>query len=223
MFFQSSVDCDVYGSNNPAAGSELVGSVVAGVASALETGYGYISLVSATAGDCSISYVSAGAASSGGGGGGGGAVTIADGADVTQGARAQTVATDDTGTWSLVQLTKRGLQRASSASDSLTALLTQATNFRPALGSTQSMSVTAISSAAQAVTAGDVIRYSNAGTKPIAIMFGGSGVTAGYATALDIMPGSSEAITVPATATHFAAICNTGDSGTLKWTRGTGL
>lgn len=114
MFFQSTTDCDVYGSNNPSAGSELLGSVVAGTASAIETGYGYISLVSVAPGECAVSYVSAGATASGGGGGGGGgggAVTIADGADIAQGARAQTAATDDTGAWSLVQLTKRLLTR----------------------------------------------------------------------------------------------------------------
>lgn len=44
-------------------------------------------------------------------GGGGGAVTIADGADVTQGAMANTPATTDTGTFSLVALFKRLLQK----------------------------------------------------------------------------------------------------------------
>lgn len=125
-------------------------------------------------------------------------------------------ANSDTATGSQIALQKRALQHLSS-------LLTQATNFRPVLNSTQSLAVTAASSAAQAVTAGDVLRFSNAGTKPIAVLFGTSGVTAVYASALDIMPGSSEAITVPVGATHFAAICNTGDTGTLKWTRGTGL
>lgn len=47
----------------------------------------------------------------GGGGGGGGAVTIADGADVALGQRNQTPATDDSGTWSLIQLVKRLLSR----------------------------------------------------------------------------------------------------------------
>lgn len=45
------------------------------------------------------------------GGGGGGAVTIADGADVTQGAMADVVASSDTGTFSLVALFKRLLQK----------------------------------------------------------------------------------------------------------------
>jgi hypothetical protein len=45
----------------------------------------------------------------GGGGGGGGATTIADGADVAQGARADAAATSDTGTFSIVSLIKRGL------------------------------------------------------------------------------------------------------------------
>jgi hypothetical protein len=43
---------------------------------------------------------------SGGGGGGGGAVTIADGADVTQGAVADSAATNSTGSWSVVALLK---------------------------------------------------------------------------------------------------------------------
>jgi len=42
----------------------------------------------------------------GGGGGGGGAATIADGADVAQGARANAAATDSTGSWSIVSLLK---------------------------------------------------------------------------------------------------------------------
>lgn len=44
-------------------------------------------------------------------GGGGGAVTIADGADVTLGATADAAASSDTGTFSLIALTKRLLQR----------------------------------------------------------------------------------------------------------------
>lgn len=132
------------------------------------------------------------------------------------GATDDAAAASDGATASQIALQKRALVHLSS-------LLTQATNFRPVLSSTQSLAVTATSSAAQAVTAGEVIRFSNAGSKAIAVMFGTSGVVASYATALDIMPGSSEAITVPAGATHFAAICNTGDTGTLKWTRGTGL
>jgi hypothetical protein len=48
-------------------------------------------------------------AGGGGGGGGGGAVTVADGADVAQGARADAAATTDTGTFSIVALVKRGL------------------------------------------------------------------------------------------------------------------
>lgn len=47
----------------------------------------------------------------GGGGGGGGAVTLADGADITQGAKADAAATTDTGTFSLVALFKRLLTK----------------------------------------------------------------------------------------------------------------
>jgi hypothetical protein len=42
----------------------------------------------------------------GGGGGGGGAVTVADGADVTQGAKADAAATDSTSSWSVVSALK---------------------------------------------------------------------------------------------------------------------
>ena len=45
-----------------------------------------------------------------GGGGGGGAVTVADGADVTQGDKDDAAATTDTGSFSIVALIKRGLQ-----------------------------------------------------------------------------------------------------------------
>lgn len=45
------------------------------------------------------------------GGGGGGPATIADGADVTQGAKADAAATTDTGTFTLVALFKRLLQK----------------------------------------------------------------------------------------------------------------
>ncbi|HWL54488.1 MAG TPA: hypothetical protein VNQ90_18760 [Chthoniobacteraceae bacterium] len=49
------------------------------------------------------------AGNGGGGGGGGGAVTIADGADLALGAKADTAASDDTGAFSLIALQKRGL------------------------------------------------------------------------------------------------------------------
>jgi len=42
----------------------------------------------------------------GGGGGGGGAVTVADGADVTQGAKADAAATDSTSSWTVISLLK---------------------------------------------------------------------------------------------------------------------
>jgi hypothetical protein len=47
----------------------------------------------------------------GGGGGGGGAVTIADGADVTLGAKADAAASTDVGTFSLISLFKRLLEK----------------------------------------------------------------------------------------------------------------
>lgn len=57
-------------------------------------------------------------------GGGGGAATIADGADVTQGARADSAATTDTGTFSIVALTKRMLQKLTAiAADTASAVV----------------------------------------------------------------------------------------------------
>lgn len=61
----------------------------------------------ATSGEVSSS---GGNSVSGSGGGGGGAVTVADGADVAQGATADAAASSDTGTFSLIALNKRGLQ-----------------------------------------------------------------------------------------------------------------
>ena len=94
--------------------------------------------------------------------------------------------------------------------------------WEPVAGSTQSLAVTTASSAARAITVGEVIRFSNAGTNPIAVAFGAAGVVAVAATAMDVMPGTAESFTVPAGTTHFAAIMASG-SGTLKWTRGTGV
>jgi len=65
-----------------------------------------------------------------GDGGGGGAVTIADGADVTQGAKADAAATTDTGTFSIVALVKRLLAKWTGAVDT-TAPLTGRGKMRP--------------------------------------------------------------------------------------------
>lgn len=76
-----------------------------------------------------------------GGGGGGGAVTIADGADVTLGAKADAAATTDTGTFTLQALTKRSLQKLTTISGQLPAALGSTT-------SAASLSVTPASDAA---------------------------------------------------------------------------
>jgi hypothetical protein len=53
-----------------------------------------------------LNQLNAGLTGGGGGGGGGGATTIADGADVAQGAKADAAATDSTSSWTIVSLLK---------------------------------------------------------------------------------------------------------------------
>ena len=74
-----------------------------------------------------------GTAIGGGGGGGGGAVTLADGASVTLGAKADSAATSDTGTFSQIALTKRQLQTLASIN---TYLASGATAANQATGNT---------------------------------------------------------------------------------------
>lgn len=100
------------------------------------------------------------------------------------------------------------------------ATLTATRAYMPNAGGNSSLAVTATSSVAQAITTGEVIRFSNAGVNVIGITLGTSTVAATIADSIDIMPGSAECFTIPAGVTHFAAI-STG-SATLKWTRGTG-
>jgi len=65
----------------------------------------------------------------GGGGGGGGAVTVADGADITLGAKADTAATTDTGTFSGIALTKRQLQTLATIATNTTGAATAANQW----------------------------------------------------------------------------------------------
>jgi len=102
-----------------------------------------------------------------------------------------------------------------------TAIRDRVTAFVP--GATVSAACSTTALAAVAVTAGAVVRFGNAGTAAISVAFGTSGIagTVTAATAIDILPGTAEAFTVPAGATHFSAIMASG-TGTLKYTTGTG-
>jgi hypothetical protein len=160
--------------------------------------------------------------------------------NAAMGAQADAQATDDTGSFSLLarikrlsDLVKQTVNRlpastgAKSSAGSLS--VTQDTDstwrtraFQPTLATGGSLPlVAATTSAAQAVTAGTVIRYGNSTSAPIIIEFGtSSGVVATANGAIEIMPGTSEAIMVPSGATYFAAYC--AQAATLKWIVGTG-
>lgn len=158
------------------------------------------------------------------------AVTLAaDGAGVQAlGAPADASAGTDTGSASMIGLLKRLLSvklpttlgnKAAGA-----ALATVGTPFEPIPGSTVSHSCSTTALAAVACTAGEVLRFGVAGAAAIGIRFGTSTVAVDItaATAMDIMPGTAEAFTVPAGATHWSAIMASG-TGTLKVTRGAGV
>lgn len=166
--------------------------------------------------------------------------TASEATSTAIGSQADAVATDDIGSASLIARVKRLTQRISTmigqippsrgalvASQSMS--VTQDTDstwrtraYQPTLGTGGALALTAATtSAAQAVTAGTVIRYGNSTSAPIIIEFGtSSGVVATANGAIEIMPGTSEAIMVPSGATYFAAYC--AQAATLKWIVGTG-
>lgn len=164
------------------------------------------------------------------------AVTLAaDGAAVTAlGTATDTAApSDGTGDYGVLRALKRGLLNWASllgrlpaslgAKATAGALPTVTTPFEPTVGSTVSHSVSTTALAAVACTPGTVIRFGNTNAVAIGVRFGSSTVAADItaATAMDIMPGTAEAITVPAGATHWSAIMSSG-TGTLKTTLGLG-
>ncbi len=65
------------------------------------------------------------------------------------------------------------------------------------------------------------VRVVNAGTSLVFIAFGNSSVAATAAAGIPIVPNAPESITIPATATHVAAIYASG-SGTVYFTSGFG-
>lgn len=164
------------------------------------------------------------------------AVTLAaDGALVTAvGAPADAAApADGAGDYGVIRALKRGLLNWASllgrlpaslgAKASAGALPTVTTPFEPTAGSTVSHSISTTALTAVACTPGTVIRFGNAGAAAIGVRFGSSTVAADItaATSMDIMPGTAEAITVPAGVTHWSAIMSSG-TGTLKTTLGLG-
>lgn len=145
--------------------------------------------------------------SGGAGGGGGGDASAAN--QLTEIARLEAI--------------RDRLPTSLGAKASAAALAAVTTPFEPTAGSTVSHSVGTTALTAVACTPGTVIRFGNAGAAAIGIRFGSSTVAADItaATAMDIMPGTAEAITVPAGATHWSAIMSSG-TGTLKTTLGLG-
>jgi len=110
LLVQSSVDIDVEAVTLIGLTPDALGTVSAGTSETYSTHHAFVRLVASGAGTASVAASMPVSTGGGGGSGGGdGAVTIADGADVTQGAKAQTAATNDSGSWSIVQLIKRGL------------------------------------------------------------------------------------------------------------------
>jgi hypothetical protein len=91
------------------------------------------------------------------------------------------------------------------------------------LAPTATLSVPNTGSALVTVVEGQIIRFSNSSDEPIGISFGTAATLGGltYATAMDIMPGSVEAFTVPPSATRFKAITET-TTLSLKYTIGVG-
>jgi hypothetical protein len=161
------------------------------------------------------------------------------GLNTAVGAQADAAAADDTGPASMLGRIKRMTQRLSTLIAQLPASLgsktaaaslsvTQDTDttwrtraFWPITGTGAALALTAAtSSAAQAVATGTVIRFGNSGGAPITIEFGAAGVVATANSLVEILPGTSEAIMMPAGATHFAAFC--ASAATLKWITGTG-
>ena len=165
------------------------------------------------------------------------AVTLAaDGAAVTAiGTPADAAAAAaGTGDYGLIAGIKRGLLNWAALLSRLPAslggkgaaasLATVATPFEPVAGSTVSYSCSTTALAAVACTPGTVLRFGVAGSAAIGIRFGNSSAVSAAitaATAMDIMPGTAEAITVPADASHWSAIMSSG-TGTLKVTLGAG-
>lgn len=109
LLVQSSVDIDVQAVTLIGLTPDALGTVSAGTSEMYSTHHAFVRLVASGAGTASVAASMPVSTGSGGGGGGGGEVTIADGADITQGAKSQTAATNDSGSWSIVQLIKRGL------------------------------------------------------------------------------------------------------------------
>jgi hypothetical protein len=152
LLVQSSVDIDVEAVTLIGLAPDALGTVSAGTSETYSTSHAFVRLVSAGAGTASIAASMPVSSGTGGGGGGGGAATIADGADIAQGAKSQTAATNDTGSWSIVQLIKRGLENWTTL---LNRVPTLASGRMPVDGSgvTQPVSATSLPLPAGAATA----------------------------------------------------------------------
>jgi hypothetical protein len=145
------------------------------------------------------------------------AVTLASDGTFAQamGVQGDSVATTDTGSFSLIALIKR-------VASNITSLLTATSSFRP-VGSTVTVAVTSSGTAATALPSGSsVIRFTNSGSTVYAVAFGDGSMSISFDTAMDILPGTSEAITPTSGATHLRLITAANVTATAKYTGGTG-
>jgi len=96
-------------------------------------------------------------------------------------------------------------------------------------GQSSSLSVTDVSSRVAIGVGGDRVVITSKGTNTAFIALGTSTVTAAVPTgtaAVDCYPilaNSQQTITLPLGVTHIAAICNTAETATLYFTKGTGF
>jgi hypothetical protein len=134
-------------------------------------------------------------------GGGGGAVTIADNADVTQGAKADSACATDTGTCSLIALAKRGNQNMSGPISAGTNIIGKVGVDQTTPGTTNNVTVS-----------------TNVGTLPLVQATASAAISttaAGGPTQLIAASGSTKIYV-----THYDLVLS--GAGTFAWVTGTG-
>ena len=95
--------------------------------------------------------------------------------------------------------------------------------FGPQLGETVSVSATAsTASAAISINRASTLVVSNTGSSLAYVSWGAGSATA-TTSDYPVLSGSKEPVTIPNTVTHVAAICDSGESTTVKFTPGRGI
>jgi hypothetical protein len=134
-----------------------------------------------------------------GGGGGGGAVTVADGADVTQGDKDDAAAATDTGSFSIVAFIKRGMQNWTTLLARIPALSTGAVpveTIKQPLVARQLLAGAASANTALTTTTRRISIYANGGNVRYLI---GSAAQTALVTSHFIAQGERMDLAVPAT------------------------